>query len=109
MVAWIKERDTDITQLQKDILDQDAYNKEQQLKIEHLEKLVEDLSDKVSKAEKTKSEDATTQRATRSTAVSQQDKQLASTLKALETQTKDIHERIEELESIVNQLNDTST
>jgi hypothetical protein len=30
MVAWIKERDNDITQLQKDILDQDMYNKEQQ-------------------------------------------------------------------------------
>jgi CRISPR/Cas system CMR subunit Cmr4 (Cas7 group RAMP superfamily) len=29
MSAWIKERDADITQLQKDILDQDSYNKEQ--------------------------------------------------------------------------------
>ena len=51
MVEWIKERDNDITQLQKDILDQDIYNKEQQQKIKHLEKLVEDLIDRVGKAE----------------------------------------------------------
>jgi chemotaxis response regulator CheB len=88
MVAWIKERDNDITQLQKDILDQDMYNKEQQEKIEHLEKLVEDLTDKVGKAEEqTKSENATTQRTTRSAVVSQSDKQLANTVKALEAQT----------------------
>jgi chemotaxis response regulator CheB len=88
MVAWIKERDNDITQLQKDILDQDMYNKEQQEKIEHLEKLVEDLTDKVGKAEEQmKSENATTQRTTRSAVVSQSDKQLAHTIKALEAQT----------------------
>jgi chemotaxis response regulator CheB len=85
MVEWIKERDNDITQLQKDILDQDMYNKEQQEKIEHLEKLVEDLTDKVGKAEEQrKSENATTQRTTRSAVASQSEKQFANTLKALE-------------------------
>ena len=88
MVEWIKERDNDITQLQKDILDQDMYNKEQQEKIEHLEKLVEDLTDKVGKAEEQrKLENATTLRTTRSAVASQPEKQLANTLKALEAQT----------------------
>jgi hypothetical protein len=95
MVEWIKERDNDITQLQKDILDQDRYNKEQQEKIEHLEKLVEDLTDKVGKAEEQrKSENATTQRTTRSAVASQSEKQLANTLKALEAQTQGMEERI---------------
>jgi cell division protein FtsB len=71
MMIWIKERDTDITQLQKDILDQDRYNKEQQEKIEHLEKLVEDLLDRVVKAEeKARSEDTTKQKTTRSAVAS---------------------------------------
>jgi hypothetical protein len=95
MVEWIKERDNDITQLQKDILDQDMYNKEQQEKIEHLEKLVEDLTDKVGKAEEQrKSENATTQRTTRSAVASQSEKQVTNTLKALEAQTQGMEERI---------------
>jgi chemotaxis response regulator CheB len=95
MVEWIKERDNDITQLQRDILDQNMYNKEQQEKIEHLEKLVEDLTDKVGKAEEQrKSENATTQRTTRSAVASQSEKQLANTLKALEAQTQGMEERI---------------
>ena len=49
--ARIKEMDDEITQIQKDILDQDSHNKQQQEKIEHLEKLVEDLLDRVVKAE----------------------------------------------------------
>jgi chemotaxis response regulator CheB len=95
MVEWIKERDNDITQLQKDILDQDMYNKEQQEKIEHLEKLVEDLTDKVGKAEEQrKSENATTQRTTRSAVASQSEKQVTNTLQSLEAQTQGMEERI---------------
>jgi hypothetical protein len=71
---------------------------------------VEDLTDKVGKAEEQmKSENATTQRTTRSAVAAQSDKQLATTLKTLETQTKGMYERLEELESIVDQLNDKST
>jgi hypothetical protein len=49
---------------------------------------VEDLLDRVGKAEeRTKSEDATKLRTTRSAVASQTDKQLAHTIKALEAQT----------------------
>ena len=71
---------------------------------------MEDLLDRVVKAEeKARSEDATKQKATRSAVASQPEKQLANTLKALEKQTKGLDERLEELECIVDQLNDTST
>jgi hypothetical protein len=39
--------DTDITQLQSDILDQNDLNDSQQSKIDHLEKLVVALSDRL--------------------------------------------------------------
>jgi hypothetical protein len=75
-----------------------------------MEKLVEDLLDRVVKAEeKARSADATKPKATRSAAASQPEKQLANTIKALEAQTNGLNERLEELESIVDQLNDTST
>jgi predicted RNase H-like nuclease (RuvC/YqgF family) len=108
--ARMKEMSDEITQLQKDIVDQDSLYKEQQQTIKHLEKIVEDLLDRVVKAEeKARSEDATKQKATRSAVASQSEKQLANTIKALETQAKGLDKRIEELECIVDQLNDTST
>jgi predicted RNase H-like nuclease (RuvC/YqgF family) len=59
--------------------------------------------------EKASSEDATKQRATRSAVASQEEKQLIHTIKALEKQAADLDTRLEEMESIVDQLNDTST
>jgi ABC-type transporter Mla subunit MlaD len=71
---------------------------------------VEDLLDRVDKAEKkAKPEEATKQKTTRSAVATQSEKQLASTLKALEAQTNGLNERLAEIESIVNQLNDPST
>jgi chromosome segregation ATPase len=107
--AQIKEMDDEIIQLQRDILDQDATNKELRQKIDHLEKVIEDLIDRIAKAEdKATQEDKTTQRATRSTS-SQQHDQIEATLKAMEQQTKKLDKHVEEVESIVEQLNDTST
>ena len=66
--AQIKEMDDEIIQLQRDILDQDATNKEQRQKIDHLEKVIEDLIDRIAQAEdKATQEEKTTQRAKRST------------------------------------------
>jgi predicted RNase H-like nuclease (RuvC/YqgF family) len=71
---------------------------------------VEDLLDRVAKAEeKAKPEEATKQKTTRSAVATQSEKQLASTIKALEAQTNGLNERLEEVESIVDQLNDPST
>ena len=65
----IKELENDVQQLQRDILDQDATNKEQQSRISHLEKVIEDLVDRVTKAVDRANQEATfTQRATRSAA-----------------------------------------
>jgi hypothetical protein len=73
------------------------------LKIEHLEKLVEDLLDRVVKAEeKAKSEDATKQRTTRSAVAPQSDKQLTNAIQALEKKTKGLDVRLEEVECIVD-------
>ena len=67
--ASIKELENDVQQLQRDILDQDAINKEQQSRISHLEKVIEDLVDRVTKQEDRANQETTsTQRATRSTA-----------------------------------------
>jgi hypothetical protein len=38
-----------VQQLQRDILDQDAVNKEQQSRLSHLEKVVEDLIDRMAR------------------------------------------------------------
>jgi peptidoglycan hydrolase CwlO-like protein len=51
VTARMKEMSDEITQLQKDIVDQDVLYKEQQQTIGHLEKLVEDLLDRVVQAE----------------------------------------------------------
>jgi hypothetical protein len=51
----------DILQLQKDMVDQDCLNKEQEAKINHLEKVIEDLVDRITRMEdKANKEDATT-------------------------------------------------
>ena len=51
VAARMREMSDEITQLQKDIVDQDVLYKEQQQTIGHLEKLVEDLLDRVVQAE----------------------------------------------------------
>jgi hypothetical protein len=43
------EMEQEITMLQKDAMDQDAVDTEQQRKIDHLEKLMEDLGDRLNK------------------------------------------------------------
>ena len=47
----IKELENNVQQLQRDVLDQDATNKEQQSRISHLEKVIEDLIDRITKTE----------------------------------------------------------
>jgi hypothetical protein len=47
----LKELENDVQQLQRDILDQDAIKQEQQSRISHLEKVIEDLVDRVTKQE----------------------------------------------------------
>ena len=47
----IKELENNVKQLQRDVLDQDATNKEQQSRISHLEKVIEDLIDRITKTE----------------------------------------------------------
>ena len=65
----IKELENDVQQLQRDILDQDAVNKEQQSRISHLEKVVEDLIDRMTKQEdRINQETTSSQRTTRATA-----------------------------------------
>jgi ubiquinone biosynthesis protein UbiJ len=44
----------DITKLQNDIVDQNEINNTQQNRIDHLEKMVEDLVDRIMKMEDTK-------------------------------------------------------
>jgi hypothetical protein len=44
----------DITKLQNDIVDQNEINNTQQNRIDHLEKMVEDLVDRITKMEDTK-------------------------------------------------------
>jgi hypothetical protein len=45
----IQELENNVQQLQRDILDQDAVNKEQQSRLSHLEKVVEDLIDRMAR------------------------------------------------------------
>jgi predicted RNase H-like nuclease (RuvC/YqgF family) len=59
--------------------------------------------------EKVNAETATRQRATRSAVASQEEKQMIHNIKAIEKQAADLDARLEEMESIVDQLNDTST
>ena len=100
--AQMREMEKDIEQLQRDILDQDATKKEQRSKISHLEKVIEDLIDRVTKAEdRANITETSTQRATRSNASQQQLGQLESTLKTQGKTLKQMEERLEETELIV--------
>ncbi len=92
------------------MVDQDCLNKEQEAKINHLEKVIEDLVDRITRMEdKANKEDTTTQRETRSKAAPPQKQPLDTKIQALEKQYTDIEERLQEVEGIVEQLNDTST
>jgi predicted RNase H-like nuclease (RuvC/YqgF family) len=97
-------------QLQKDIVDQDILNKDQEAKIDHLEKVIEDLVDRISKMEdKANMEENTNQRETRSKAAPPQKQPIDTKIQAMEKQHKDMEEHLQEVEGIVEQLNDTST
>jgi hypothetical protein len=47
-------------QLQKDIIDQDILNKDQEAKLDHLEKVIEDLVDRITKMEDKANKEETT-------------------------------------------------
>ncbi len=97
-------------QLQKDIIDQDILNKDQEAKINHLEKVIEDLVDRITKMEdKANMEETKNQRETRSKAVPSQKQPIDTKIQAMVKQHKDMEERLQEVEGIVEQLNDTST
>jgi archaellum component FlaC len=79
----MKEMEEDINRLQRDTIEQDTVNQDQKARIDHLEKIIEDLVDRVTKAEdKANLAEASTQRATRSTTSQQQPTHLETTLKA---------------------------
>ena len=73
----------DINRLQRDAIEQETVNQDQKARIDHLEKIIEDLVDRITKAEdKANLAEASTQRATRSTSSQQQPTYLETTLKA---------------------------
>ena len=91
------------------MLDQDALNKEQQARIDHLEKLFEYLVERVTNAEdKANKPEATTSRSTRSKPT-QVPAQLTNQMKELEERTSKCQDRLQQVENIVEQLNDSST
>ena len=95
------EMDQAITQLQKDILDQDGVNKEQQAKIAHLEKLVEDLIDRITVMEdKAQAQENSSQKPTR-TKSTLTAAQLTTHMKELENRMVKFQHRLQEVEDIV--------
>ena len=91
-------------------MEQDATNKDQWSQINHLEKIIEDLVDRVTKAEdKANYAEATTQRVTRSTSSPEHPNVMENALKMLDTKTNTLDQRIAEVEQTVEQLTTVST
>jgi uncharacterized coiled-coil protein SlyX len=100
----------DVDRLQRDIVEQDATNKDQWSQINHLEKIIEDLVDRVAKTEdKANYAEATTQRATRSNSSLEHPNVVEHALKTLDKKTDTLDQRIAEVEQTVEQLNTVST
>ncbi len=104
-----KQLDSDITKLQDDIVEQNDVNNTQQNRIDHLEKVVEDLVDRITKMEdKTNTSETSNQKQTR-TKPTFTAAQTTSHLKELENRMGKFQDRLQEVEDIVLQLNDPST
>jgi predicted nucleic acid-binding Zn-ribbon protein len=104
-----KQLDSDITKLQDDIVEQNDVNNTQQNRIDHLEKVVEDLVDRITKMEdKTNTSETSSQKQTR-TKPTFTAAQTTSHLKELEHRMGKFQDRLQEVEDIVLQLNDPST
>jgi phage terminase small subunit len=96
----------DITKLQHDIVDQNDINHTQQNRIDHLEKVVEDLVDRLTKMEDAaNTQDTTTSKSLRSKATLTT-AQMTAHMKELEHRMGKFQDRLQEVEDIVLQLND---
>jgi archaellum component FlaC len=96
----------DITKLQHDIVDQNDINHTQQNRIDHLEKVVEDLVDRITKMEDAaNTQDTTTSKSLRSKATLTT-AQMTAHMKELEHRMGKFQDRLQEVEDIVLQLND---
>ena len=96
----------DITKLQHDIVDQNDINHTQKNRIDHLEKVVEDLVDRITKMEDAaNTQDTTTSKSLRSKATLTT-AQMTAHMKELEHRMGKFQDRLQEVEDIVLQLND---
>lgn len=99
----------DITKLQNDIVYQNDINHTQQNRIDHLEKVVEDLIDRIAKMEDKANTQEKSSNKVNKTKPTFTAAQTTSHLKELENRMGKFQDRLQEVEDIVLQLNDPST